>query len=149
MNSLSRASISAIPGFSIFLFSLYLVSHGATIAQANPICSEGVNDLQKSFGIVQAKGGVWGFLEQSSGLKDKSMIGLQLDGKVQRAIVILETACQDGKPPSMEQYKAVESVVGDARMVFNMSGRTPPAKIMEKINSINGRADQILKDLGQ
>ena len=149
MNNLLRAPISTIPGFSILLLSFFLVTQGASIAQANPICSEGVGDLQRSFGMVQAKGGVWGFLEKSSALKDKSLIGLQVDGKVQRAIVVLETACKDGKPPSMEQYKAVEDVVGDTRMIFNLSNRTTPAKTMEKINSINSRADKILKDLGQ
>ena len=67
-------------------------------AFAADICKGGLKELESSQGVIQSKGGIWGYLEQSSALKDKSIMGLQIDGKLQRLIVSFENLCDKGKP---------------------------------------------------
>jgi len=130
------------------LFTALVLLSAATLASAED-CARGVRDLEKSYDVVQGKGGLWGFLEQTGGLKDKSVIGLQADSKIQRGLSILRERCKEGKALDMEVYNALQDVIGDARMVFNMSERTPAAKILEAVTQVGQKADQVLASLGQ
>ena len=54
----------------IFLaLSFFLIQTPKSFAA--DICKEGLKELHGSQGVIQAKGGIWGYLEQSSALKDK------------------------------------------------------------------------------
>lgn len=130
------------------LFAAFILLLGASSASANELCPRGIHALQKSFDVVQGKGGLWGFLEKTGELKDKSVIGLQIDGKIQRSISMLKTQCDEGKTPDMAIYKALEDVIGDARMVFNLNDRTPSSKILEAVTQVNQKADQVLASMG-
>ena len=68
-----------------FTLGLFLIQTPKTYAA--DICKEGLKDLQNSQGKIQDKGGIWGYLEKSSHLKNNSILGLQIDGKLQRLVV--------------------------------------------------------------
>jgi hypothetical protein len=56
-------------------------------------CHNAAQDLRASFEVTQGRGGIWGYMEQNSALRGDSMIGFQVDGKLQRVIVLFEAQC--------------------------------------------------------
>ena len=141
-----------MPILSLFLaFTIsFLTTHCIATASAAELCKEGKKDLMGSYDIIQGKGGLWGLMEQTAGLKEKSVLGLQTDGKLRRTVSIFEEMCEDGKQPTPDLYNAILSLMGDGRMVFNMNpDRTPPKQILEKINEVNKKAAELLAKLGE
>ena len=107
-------------------------------SSAADICKEGLKELQSSQAVIQNKGGLWGYLEQSSALKDNSILGLQLDGKLQRLIVSFESLCEDGRTPTPKLHGLILGLIGDARMIFNRDAdRQDKDKVLEKLNNLN------------
>ena len=136
--------------FKIFTFALLagisLIQTQNTFA-AN-ICREGLKELNKSQGVIQTKGGLWGYVEKSSNLKDQSILGLQIDGKLQRLIVSFENLCEEGKTPTPKLLGLISALLGDARMVFNKDpDRYPKEKMLETLNTLNKNIDKLLKQL--
>ena len=124
--------------------------NGLETASAADICDEGKKDLIGSFDVIQEKGGLWGFMEKTSGLKEKSVLGLQTDGKIRRTVSIFEEMCEDGKNPSPALYNEILDLIGDGRMVFNMKpGKTPPKVILERVTAVNEKATALLAKLGE
>ena len=130
---------------------LFLIQTPKTYAA--DICKEGLKDLQNSQGEIQDKGGIWGYLEKSSHLKNDSILGLQIDGKLQRLVVSFETLCDEGKIPTPKLYNLILNLMGDARMVFNKKAdKQPKEKVLEKGGTLNlpvyvsnvGAKDEIL-----
>ena len=116
-------------------------------ALANP-CQDATQSLRASFEVTQGRGGIWGYMEKTSSLRGDSMIGFQVDGKLQRIIVIFETQCAKSKQPSKKNYQKIENILGDARMIFNLRpGRDPVKKIMSKINGLNSNLNKLIKEL--
>ncbi len=131
------------------MVTLFSVHIPATLSAAE-LCKEGKKDLAASFDVIHARGGFWGLMEKTAGLQDKSVIGLQTDGKVRRTVSIFEEMCEDGKTPPPELYNEISDLIGDGRMVFNMNtDRTPPKKILAKILKVNEKAAALLKKLGE
>jgi hypothetical protein len=133
--------------FIIFLISgFFLIQIPKTYAA--DICIEGVKDLQGSQGIIQDKGGIWGYLEKSSSLRDQSILGLQIDGKLQRLIVSFENLCEEGKTPTPKLHSLILNLLGDARMIFNSDAdRQPKEKVLEKLNGLNKSIEELLAQL--
>ena len=131
----------------IFLtFGLFLIQTPKTYA-AN-ICKEGLKDLQNSQGEIQDKGGIWGYLEKSSHLKNDSILGLQIDGKLQRLVVSFETLCDEGKTPTPKLYNLILNLMGDARMVFNKKAdKQPKEKVLEKLRGLNKKIGELLAQI--
>ena len=76
------------------------------------------------------------------------MIGFQVDGKLQRLVVIFESQCIKSKQPSEKAYQKIESILGDARMIFNLRpGRDPIKTIMTKINGLNSNLSKLIEEL--
>jgi hypothetical protein len=117
-------------------------------AFANDMCKHGTKSLQGDNNIVQGHGGIWSYMERN-GMNDHSVIGMQIDGKLQRLIVGFETMCEEKKIPSMELFKSIENVISEARSVSNSSpDRTPTAKILESIKALNAHADELIQKNG-
>lgn len=136
--------------FFIFIFVSFFMFFSALPAFANEMCKRGKKELVGSYDVIQAKGGVWGLMEQTSGLQDKSVLGLQVDGKIRRAISIFEEMCQNGKTPTPELFKEIQDLIGDGRMLFNLSpDRTPPKTILESVTTVNEKATALLAKLGE
>ena len=129
-------------------FIACLLCFGASSAAADS-CSSAAKELQASYDVVQGKGGLWGFLEQRGELKEKSILGLQADSKIQRGVVIFNEMCKSSKTPDMSAFKSLQDVIGDARMVFNLNERTPAKKILEAVTQVNQKADKVLASLEQ
>jgi hypothetical protein len=111
-------------------------------------CQNATQDLRASFEVTQGRGGIWGFMEKNSSLRGDSMIGFQVDGKLQRIIVLFETQCSKSKQPSKKTFQKIESVISDARMIFNLRpGRDPVKKIMAKINGLHSNLNKLIKEL--
>ena len=131
------------------MFTFFTICSPATISAAE-LCKEGKKDLIRSFGVINGKGGLWGVMEKTAGLQDKSVLGLQTDSKLRRTVSIFEEMCEDGKTPTPALYDEISSLLGDGRMVFNMNpDRTPPKKILARIKSVKEKADALLKKLGE
>lgn len=111
-------------------------------------CQDATQSLRSSFEVTQGRGGIWGYMEQNSSLRGDSMIGFQVDGKLQRIIVIFESQCVKSKRPSKKNYQKIENILGDARMIFNLRpGRDPVKKIMTKINGLHANLNKLIKEL--
>lgn len=111
-------------------------------------CQNATQDLRSSFEVTQGRGGIWGYMEQSSALRSDSMIGFQVDGKLQRIIVLFETQCIKSQQPSKEVFQKIENILGNARMIFNLRpGRDPVKKIMTKINGLHSDLNKLIKEL--
>ena len=80
------------------LYAVILIPGKTTLAA--DICTTGLQELQGSQGVIQDKGGIWGYLEQTKSLSAESLLGLQIDGKLQRLISIFENLCSEGKIPT-------------------------------------------------
>ena len=133
--------------FLVFLALSFFLIQTPKIFAAD-ICNEGLKELHRSQGVIQTKGGIWGYLEQSSGLKDKSILGLQIDGKLQRLIVSFESLCEEGKTPTQKLHGLILGLIGDTRMVFNKDAdRQPKDKILKKLNNLKKNIDALLAQL--
>jgi hypothetical protein len=131
------------------LIAVFSVHIPATVSAAE-LCKEGKKDLAGSYDVIHARGGFWGLMEKTAGLQDKSVIGLQTDGKVRRTVSIFEEMCEDGKTPTPALYDEISNLIGDGRLVFNMNpDRTPPKKILKSIQEVNKKATALLKKLGE
>ncbi len=138
---------SSVYYISIVFLTLSLFSI-QTQAHAADMCVDGLRDLQGSQGVIQDKGGIWGYLEKSSSLRDKSILGLQIDGKLQRLIVSFEGLCEEGKTPTPKLYNLIINLIGDTRVIFNRDpDRQPKEKILEKLNGLNKNISDLLAQL--
>jgi hypothetical protein len=130
----------------LVLYTLPLTS-GST-ALAADICTDGLKELQSSQGTIQDKGGIWGYLEKTQSLRSKSLLGLQIDGKLQRLISIFENLCSEGKKPTASLHSQILGLLGDARMVFNKSGdRRKKEQLLETLNKLKNNIEKLLAKL--
>ena len=126
---------------------LFLVLFPLNVVFADA-CGDASRSLRSSFEVTQGRGGIWGYMEQNSSLRADSMIGFQVDGKLQRIIVIFEAQCMKSKHLSKKNYRKIENILGDARMIFNLRpGRDPVKKIMGKINGLHSNLNKLIKEL--
>ena len=123
-----------------------LISGKTTFAA--DICTDGLKELQGSQGVIQDKGGLWGYLEKSKSLSSESLLGLQIDGKLQRLISTFENLCSEGKIPTASFHSQVLNLIGDARMIFNRPGdRRKKEQLMETLNNLHKKINALLEKL--
>ena len=134
---------------NLLVLALYiLLLNCGNKAIAADICTDGLKELQGSQGIIQDKGGIWGYLEQSSSLRSESLLGLQIDGKLQRLISTFENLCSEGKTPTGNLHSQILGLLGDTRLVFNRSGdRTNKKQLLEKLNNLKSKIEKLLAKL--
>ena len=134
---------------SLIFVALFLMTliNGSNSFAAN-ICTDGLKELNSSQGVIQDKGGVWGYLEQSTILRSESILGLQIDGKLQRLISIFENLCSEGKIPTASLHAEIRNLLGDARMVFNRAGdRRKKEQLMLTLNNLHKKINELLAKL--
>ena len=143
-----RSSISkGLKNLLVLALYILLLSCGNKAIAAD-ICTDGLKELQGSQGIIQDKGGIWGYLEQTSSLRSESLLGLQIDGKLQRLISTFENLCSEGKTPTGNLHSQILGLLGDARLVFNRSGDTTNKKqLLEKLNNLKNKIEKLLAKL--
>ena len=129
---------------SLLLVALFLMTliNGSKCFAAD-ICTDGLQELHSSQGVIQDKGGIWGYLEKSQSLRSESLTGLQMDGKLQRLISIFEDLCSEGKIPTASLHSQILSLLGDARMIFNRAGdRRKKEPFIKNLKKLNKKIDQ-------
>ena len=125
----------------------WVLTSGNTALAAN-ICTVGLKELQGSQGTIQDKGGIWGYLEQTQSLRSESLLGLQIDGKLQRLISTFESLCSEGKTPTGNLHSQILSLLGDARMVFNIDGdERKKEQLLETLNKLKKDIEELLAKL--
>ena len=143
-----RSSISKGLKILIVLALYTLPMTSGSTALAADICTDGLKELQSSQGTIQDKGGIWGYLEKTQSLRSKSLLGLQIDGKLQRLISTFENLCSDGKTPTGSLHSQILGLLGDARMVFNKSGdRRKKEQLLETLNKLKNNIEKLLAKL--
>jgi len=126
----------------LFLLSLFiLLLPSIALAESSP-CQNASIHLRGDLDTVMARGGIWTLMEQAEGLRDQSMIGLQVDGKLSRTVGIFETLCESGKNPTKQLFVAIQNILGEARTTFNPSSSSD--KLLEAINGLNKNLDELL-----
>ncbi|MFQ5673278.1 MAG: hypothetical protein ACE5G9_09295 [Nitrospinales bacterium] len=141
--------IFVLKGLIIF-FGILLVS-GQGLSQTND-CGEAGRQLQGNFEVIQTKGGLWGYFERATALKDRSFLGMQADSKLQRAVMIFKEQCSDQStpPPTPALFKKIGDVLDEARIINNKSvNRTPPEKIVTSVQELIKNLDNLIKSAGQ
>lgn len=107
-------------------------------AYALDLCKEGKKGLIGDYDVLQASGGMWGYMEKISDLKDKSTMGLTADGKLQRAIVVFEDMCNSEKKPDQAMYDKIQNqLTKAAALLRNPPGRLPSADVLKAVEGIN------------
>ncbi len=130
----------------VALFLMTLINGNSSFAA--DICTDGLQELHSSQGVIQDKGGIWGYLEKSQSLRSESLTGLQMDGKLQRLISIFEDLCSEGKIPTASLHSQILSLLGDARMIFNRAGdRRKKEPFIKNLKKLNKKIDQLLAKL--
>jgi len=127
--------------------ALYTLPSGNTVFAAD-ICTDGLKELQGSQGVIQDKGGIWGYLEKTQSLRSKSILGLQIDGKLQRLISIFENLCSEGKTPTGSLHSQILGLLGDTRMIFNRSGDSrKKEQLLETLHNLKKNIEELLAKL--
>ena len=134
--------------FNLSILTLTFFTLFASQALANT-CKVAGQQLRGDYEVTQSRGGLWGYMEKAGSLRKDSMIGLQMDSKMQRLVVFFETKCENGTPPPQAAYEKIAAELGKARQIVNKTpGRTPIKKIKEMIAALNQSLDKILGELG-
>lgn len=130
---------------TLALAGVILILPATPPLQADQFCSAGIKSLQADNDVLQSRGGLWGLFEKAGPLKDKSMIGLQVDGKLSRLATLFRTTCEEGKTPDMGQVKQYAQNLEQALVVSHLSpDRTSPDKILAKVTQIGKNLDGLL-----
>ena len=131
---------------TIVLTVLVFFAHSAKAA--DDLCKQGKKSLNGDYEVLQTKGGLWGYMEQTSALKEKSTMGLVADSKLQRAVVIFDSLCESNKKPDQDMYNKIQQQIMTASTIFGKgAGKTPPAEALASIEALNKTLDDLLKSI--
>ena len=148
-----QSSLPSKYSLVITLFAMAIAWFPVSVQAAeSQICSKGAKSLRGSYNVLQGRGGgggIWSYMENIASLKEKSFLGLQLDGKLQRPVHLFETMCEEGKTPSLDLFNKIEGLIGEARMLFNISADKTPSKIiLAKIKELIKKCDEVIDSIG-
>jgi hypothetical protein len=114
-------------------------------AAADHPCKNASKQLRGDLDVVMNRGGLWALMEQTEGLQDKSVAGLQLDGKLARSVGLFETLCESEKKPTKQLFDNIGRVLGEARTIWNP--RSSGEEVLKLINNLNKKLDSLLKPI--
>ena len=112
-------------------------------------CKIIVKDLINDYGRIQERGGIWALFERSAALKEKSMLGMQVDSKLRRTISVFENYCEIGsKKATVALAKQISTFIDKGRMLNNNSSdRVPAKKFIADVQSLIRDTDAFLNNL--
>jgi hypothetical protein len=130
---------------AILTFLLLTLFTIPTIASAaDHPCKNASKQLRGDLNVTMNRGGLWALMEQTEGLQDKSVAGLQADGKLARAVGIFENLCSESeKKPTKQLFDNIEKLLGEARTIWNP--RSSGEEIVKLIINLNKKTDSLLK----
>ena len=109
-------------------------------------CKAISKDLNDSYNSFVGKGGLWSLMEKSEALKTKSMMGMQADSKLRRAVTIYDDHCvAKPKDSNVELAREIASLLDEGRMITNNKPETTPAsKLMKSVEDLLANANKLL-----
>ena len=125
----------------LFILSSLIFSTTA-FSQENHPCERDSIQLKGDLDVILNRGGLWALMEQTEGLQDRSVIGMQADGKLARIVGQFETMCQEEKKPTKQLFKSITNLLGHARTIWNP--RTSGEAIVKLITDLNKKLDSTL-----
>ena len=147
MLSLKKLQSLKIKNCSIKLLLLLilpsLIFSSAALSQENHPCKRASVSLRGDLDVVMNRGGLWALMEQTEGLQDKSVLGIQVDGKLARLVGQFEAMCEEGeKKPTKQLFSRITDLIGNARTTWNPG--TSGEAIVKSLNAINKKLDTLL-----
>ena len=122
-----------------------LLIFGSNSVSANE-CKKSAKQLRGNFEVTQSSGGIWGFLEKSTSLKDKSVLGLQIDSKLQRAVLSFENKCEaPNAVPDTALFQTIGGFLDKSQKLNGKSADTiPAAQLLAEIQDMIKSLDEFL-----
>ena len=136
-----RLRTKIIPTVIIFLILTFLLFPSILLAADHP-CENASTNLRGDLDVIGNRGGLWTLMEQTEGLSEKSVIGLQLDGKLARSVGKFEELCESDKKPTKKLFTSITNLLGEARAIFNP--QSSGEKILELISNLSKKLDTLL-----
>tara|TARA_B100000686_G_C16651791_1_gene895979 strand:- start:657 stop:1100 length:444 start_codon:yes stop_codon:yes gene_type:complete len=131
-----------LTSFSITVFLFFLSPINVLAVDCKAISK----DLNDSYNSFVGKGGLWSLMEKSEALKTKSMMGMQADSKLRRAVTIYDDHCMaTPKNLNVELAREIASLLDEGRMITNNKPETTPAnKLMKSVENLLANANKLL-----
>ena len=99
LKSIRSIEVQNLPKILLAWLTLFLIMvSGIASAEVHPCKNAGIQ-LRGDLDVIMNRGGLWALMEQTEGLQDKSVVGMQADGKLARVVGNFETMCEGGKNP--------------------------------------------------
>ena len=141
-NKRSVKSASPPKMLLLLLVLLPILIPAIVYSQGHP-CKRAVVHLRGDLDVVMNRGGLWALMEQTEGLQDKSIFGIQADGKLARLVGQFEIMCEGEKKPTKQLFDSITKLLHNARVAWNPG--SSGEKIMKSITDLNKKVDSILK----
>ena len=122
-----------------------LIFSSSALSQENHPCKKASINLRGDLDVVMNRGGLWALMEQTEGLQDKSVLGMQSDGKLARMVGQFETMCEGDKKPAKQLFDSITNILGAARMIWNP--KSSGEAIVKSITSLNKKLDALLSTI--
>ncbi len=119
LKKLRSVKIKSLPLKFFLLLTLFsLVFSATTFSQENHPCKRASIQLRGDLDVIMNRGGLWALMEQTEGLQDKSVLGMQSDGKLARIVGQFETMCEGDKKPSKQLFNSITNILGAAALIL-------------------------------
>ncbi len=127
---------------------IFLIVLFSTLPALAAECDNIGNQLRGSNSVIQGQGGggMWGLMQQTTGYKEKAMVGMQIDSKLQRSVTSYEAQCENGKNPGKDMADKISSFIDRAREIKNKAKRGSPKEIITLLDSLNSDLDAYLEN---
>ena len=141
LKSIRSIKVQNLPKILLALLTLFLMVSGVASAEVHPCENAGIQ-LRGDLDVVMNRGGLWALMEQTEGLQDKSVVGMQADGKLARVVGNFETMCEEGEKPTKQLFVGINNLLGNARVIWNP--RSSGEAIVKLITDLNKKLDSLL-----
>ena len=142
LKKLRSVKIKSLPmKFFLLLTLSSLVFSATAFSQENHPCKRASINLRGDLDVIMNRGGLWALMEQTAGLQDKSVLGMQSDGKLARLVGQFETMCEGDKKPAKQLFDSITNLLGAARAIWNP--KSSGEAIVKSITGLNKKLDSL------
>ena len=146
LTNLQSVKIKNLPmKFFLLLILSSLIFSATAFSQENHPCKRASINLRGDLNVVMNRGGLWSLMEQTKSLQDKSVLGMQADGKLARLVGGFEVMCEGKKKPTKQLFDSITNLLGDARTIWNP--QSSGEAIVKSITDLNKKLDSLLSTI--
>ena len=143
LKKLRSVKVKSLPMKFFLLLTLFsLVFSVTAFSQENHPCKRASTNLRGDLDVIMNRGGLWALMEQTEGLQDKSVLGMQTDGKLARMVGQFATMCEGDKKPAKQLFDSITNILGAARTIWNP--KSSGEAIVKSITDLNKKLDSLL-----